>query len=62
MINIKKIKVNPINNCNNRFNTCLKTYKRLLIFIIIIFIIISYITGKTFDTHFKEDLHIYTTN
>lgn len=62
MINLNKLKVNPINNYSDRFNTSLKKYKRLLIFILLVLFISSYITGKTFDTHLKEDIHIYTTN
>ena len=62
MINLNKLKVNPINNYSDRFNTSLKKYKRLLIFILLFLFISSYLTGKTFDTHLKEDTHIYTTN
>lgn len=62
MIIIKNLKVNPINNYSDRFNTSSKKYKRLLIFIILFLFISSYLTGKTFDRHLKEDTHIYTTN
>ena len=62
MIIIKNLKVNPINNYSDRFSTSLKKYKRLLIFILLVLFISSYVTGKTFDSHLKEDTHIYTTN
>lgn len=61
MLNIKKLKVNPINNYRDRFDTSLKIYKRLFLFILLLILISGYVTGKTFDTHFKEDTYSYTT-
>ena len=55
MVNLNKLKINPINNYSNRFQTKVKTYKRLLLLMLVFFITSSYITAESFGRNLKED-------
>lgn len=55
-MDVKKLKVKPINNySNSRFETPIKTYKRLFLLVLVLFIISSCITADTFGKQLKED-------